>query len=83
MSASRDVLVAAPLPQALAIVREIELLEPLERKARTVTVHPATAAAAGLGNLRQEPLDMFRTLGEQPRSVPLHTPTAASSDPTS
>ncbi len=38
-------LVAAPLPQTLAIVREIELLEPLERKARTVTVHPATPEA--------------------------------------
>lgn len=40
VSAVRDVLVSAPLADALAIVRDIELLEPLERKASTIAVHP-------------------------------------------
>lgn len=41
VAATRDVLVAATLEQTLAIVRQIELLEPLERKARTVAVRPS------------------------------------------
>ncbi len=40
IAAARDVLVAAPLERTLALVRDIELLEPLERKARSVAVHP-------------------------------------------
>lgn len=41
VAAVRDVLVCAPLDQTLTIVRDIERLEPLERKARTVAVHPS------------------------------------------
>lgn len=40
VSAVRDIVVARPLEPTLAMVRDIELLEPLERKARSVEVHP-------------------------------------------
>lgn len=41
VSAVRDVVVRSPEADTLALVRDIELLEPLERKARHVEVEPA------------------------------------------
>lgn len=40
ISAVRSVVVERPMDQTLELVRDIELLEPLERKARAVEVHP-------------------------------------------
>jgi len=40
ISAVRDVVVPLPSEDVLTVVRDIELLEPLERKARQVDVHP-------------------------------------------
>lgn len=37
----RSVVIERPLEQTLSLVRDIELLEPLERKARAVEVYPA------------------------------------------
>jgi hypothetical protein len=45
VSAVRDVVVPLPLEQVLVVVRDIELLEPLERKARHVEIHPTSADA--------------------------------------
>lgn len=36
----RSVVIDRPMDQTLELVRDIELLEPLERKARAVEVHP-------------------------------------------
>jgi hypothetical protein len=44
ISAVRDVVVPRPAADVLQVVRDIELLEPLERKARHVEVHPVTAS---------------------------------------
>lgn len=41
ISAVRDVVIPLPAAQVLAVVRDIELLEPLERKARHVEIHPS------------------------------------------
>ena len=40
ISAVRDVVIPLPSEQVLAVIRDIELLEPLERKARHVEIHP-------------------------------------------
>lgn len=40
VSAVRDVVIPQPVEAVLPLVRDIELLEPLERKARAVSVHP-------------------------------------------
>jgi uncharacterized membrane protein len=40
VSAVRSVVIERPMEQTLELVRDIELLEPLERKARSVEVHP-------------------------------------------
>ncbi len=40
ISAVRDVVIPLPCEQVLAVVRNIELLEKVERKARHATVHP-------------------------------------------
>ena len=40
VSAVRSVVIDRPMDQTLELVRDIELLEPLERKARGVEVHP-------------------------------------------
>ena len=40
ISAVRDVVIALPSAEVLAVVRDIALLEPLERKARHVEIHP-------------------------------------------
>jgi len=40
VSAVRDVVLPHSSQQVLAVIRDIELLEPLERKARSVEVHP-------------------------------------------
>lgn len=40
VSAVRAVVVDRPMEQTIEVVRDIELLEPLERKARAVEVHP-------------------------------------------
>ncbi len=40
VSAVRDVVIDLPAAQVLEIVRDIALLEPLERKARHVEIHP-------------------------------------------
>lgn len=45
VSAVRDVVVPLPLDEVLAVVRDIELLEPLERKARHVEIHPISPDA--------------------------------------
>lgn len=43
VSAVRDVVLPHSSQEVLTVVRDIELLEPLERKARSVTVHPVDA----------------------------------------
>jgi len=40
VSAVRDVVLPHSSQEVLAVIRDIELLEPLERKARSVEVHP-------------------------------------------
>jgi hypothetical protein len=45
ISAVRDVVVARPAAAVLEVVRDIALLEPLERKARSVEVHPSGPGA--------------------------------------
>ena len=45
VSAVRDVVVPLPLDEVLAVIRDIELLEPLERKARHVEIHPTSPDA--------------------------------------
>ena len=45
VSAVRDVVVPLPLDAVLAVIRNIELLEPLERKARHVEIHPTSPDA--------------------------------------
>lgn len=40
ISAVRDVVIARSVAQVLDVVRDIQLLEPLERKARSVEIHP-------------------------------------------
>ena len=40
VSAVRDIILPHSSQEVLAIIRDIELLEPLERKARSVEVHP-------------------------------------------
>lgn len=44
VSAVRDVVLPHSSQQVLAVIRDIELLEPLERKARSVEVHPVDGA---------------------------------------
>ena len=45
ISAVRDVVIPLPLTEVLAVIRDIELLEPLERKARHVEIHPTSPDA--------------------------------------
>ena len=45
VSAVRSVVVDRPMEQTLELVRDIELLEPLERKARAVEVHPESSTS--------------------------------------
>ncbi|GAC1595603.1 MAG: hypothetical protein NVS3B21_18790 [Acidimicrobiales bacterium] len=45
VSAVRDVVVPLPFDEVLASIRDIELLEPLERKARHVEIHPTSPDA--------------------------------------
>ncbi|GAC1329645.1 MAG: hypothetical protein NVSMB13_17360 [Mycobacteriales bacterium] len=47
ISAVRSVVVRRNAQDTLHIVNDIELLEPLERKARSVEVHPGTETAGG------------------------------------
>lgn len=45
VSAVRSVVIGRPIEPTLELVRDIELLEPLERKARAVEVHPDNATS--------------------------------------
>ncbi len=45
VSAVRDVVIELPTAQVLEVVRDIALLEPLERKARHVEIYPETATS--------------------------------------
>ena len=45
ISAVRDVVIPRPLPEVLTVIRDIGLLEPLERKARHVEIHRTTPDA--------------------------------------
>ena len=45
VSAVRSVVIDRPMQQTLELVRDIELLEPLERKARAVEVHPDSSTS--------------------------------------